>query len=310
MTLAVASVGECMLELSGHTGDIWRMGFAGDTLNTLWTMRALSPGHHVDYVSAFGDDPFSQGADRLPARPRHRHCREPDHCRRPSRALCDHADRRRNASFTYWRSDAAARRLASDAAGLAKSLANRALDLFLRHYPWQFWTRRPAYAARRDCRRARQKARTSPSTRIIARGSGPTAAKLAPRSIAALGVMRHRLPTQARRAELFGDADIAATLARLEAAGIAEIVVKKGDGAGAGLLTTTRRSKCRRVQVADPGRHDGCRRCLQRRLSLAAGWSALRRPRRPSAPIAWRRPWSRCAAHWRHRTLLKIAFDR
>jgi len=41
MTLAVASVGECMLELSGHTGDIWRMGYAGDTLNTLWTMRAL-----------------------------------------------------------------------------------------------------------------------------------------------------------------------------------------------------------------------------------------------------------------------------
>jgi len=47
---------------------------------------------------------------------------------------------------------------------------------------------------------------------------------------AALGVCDIVLPTQADEAELFGDADIAATLARLEAAGIAEIVVKQGDG--------------------------------------------------------------------------------
>ncbi|TIQ55719.1 MAG: sugar kinase, partial [Mesorhizobium sp.] len=38
----VASIGECMLELSGQAGPNWRMGFAGDTFNTLWALHALS----------------------------------------------------------------------------------------------------------------------------------------------------------------------------------------------------------------------------------------------------------------------------
>lgn len=56
--MSVASIGECMLELSGSDGRNWRMGFAGDTFNTLWTLRALTD-MPCDYVSAFGDDPFS-----------------------------------------------------------------------------------------------------------------------------------------------------------------------------------------------------------------------------------------------------------
>ena len=38
----IATIGECMIELSGH-GDGWKMGFAGDTLNTLWALHALCP---------------------------------------------------------------------------------------------------------------------------------------------------------------------------------------------------------------------------------------------------------------------------
>ena len=57
----VAAVGECMLELSGQGGADWRMGFAGDTLNTLWALRALTGRERAaNYVSAFGDDPFSR----------------------------------------------------------------------------------------------------------------------------------------------------------------------------------------------------------------------------------------------------------
>ena len=57
----VAAIGECMLELSGRKGEDWRLGFAGDTFNTLWAMRALLPADvPADYVSAFGDDPFSR----------------------------------------------------------------------------------------------------------------------------------------------------------------------------------------------------------------------------------------------------------
>ena len=58
MAQGIAAIGECMLELSGQSGSTWRMGHGGDTFNTLWALRALSPGHHIDYISAFGDDPL------------------------------------------------------------------------------------------------------------------------------------------------------------------------------------------------------------------------------------------------------------
>ena len=92
----IASVGECMIELSGADGGLWRMGFAGDTFNTLWALRALAgEDRAVDYVSAFGDDPFSRDQIAFFARTRHRHGVEPDHCRRTARPLRDHAFRRR-----------------------------------------------------------------------------------------------------------------------------------------------------------------------------------------------------------------------
>ena len=62
----IVSIGECMLELSGRGnqnggGGDWRLGFAGDTLNTLWALRALTGTERTaNYVSAFGDDPFSR----------------------------------------------------------------------------------------------------------------------------------------------------------------------------------------------------------------------------------------------------------
>jgi 2-dehydro-3-deoxygluconokinase len=131
----IVSIGECMLELSsrgnqsGGDGD-WRMGFAGDTLNTLWALRALTgPERTANYVSAFGDDPFSR--DQIAffeangigvgdsviisgARP----------------GLYAITLTGAERSFTYWRNDSAARQLASDPARLAKSLENQALVYF------------------------------------------------------------------------------------------------------------------------------------------------------------------------------------
>ncbi len=58
-----ASIGECMIELSGNEGDQWRMGFAGDTLNTAWYMRALTDkSYPVEYVTAFGEDSFHKSS--------------------------------------------------------------------------------------------------------------------------------------------------------------------------------------------------------------------------------------------------------
>ena len=55
----VACIGECMLEISAAQSqpDLRRLGFGGDTLNTAIYLARL--GVPVDYVTALGDDPYS-----------------------------------------------------------------------------------------------------------------------------------------------------------------------------------------------------------------------------------------------------------
>ncbi|RUZ75310.1 sugar kinase [Mesorhizobium sp. M7A.F.Ca.US.006.01.1.1] len=125
----VASIGECMLELSGQTGPNWRMGFAGDTFNTLWALHALSAERPATYVSAFGDDPFSQGQiDFLGQNGIGIGSSPVIAGARPGLYAITLTGAER--SFTYWRGDAAARQLASDPAALSKSLENQALVYF------------------------------------------------------------------------------------------------------------------------------------------------------------------------------------
>jgi 2-dehydro-3-deoxygluconokinase len=127
----VVSIGECMIELSGRDGVTWRQGYAGDTLNTLWYLRALAPASTVtDYVSAFGDDPFSReqvaflrangiGVAASPTI--------------PGRAPGLYAitlDANGERSFTYWRQNSAARGLADDHDALAESLNGAGLVYF------------------------------------------------------------------------------------------------------------------------------------------------------------------------------------
>lgn len=129
MAKGIASIGECMLELSGQTSSNWRMGFAGDTFNTLWALHALSPDRPAAYVSAFGDDPFSRDQIAFFAENGIGIGNSPVIAgARPGLYAITLTGAER--AFTYWRSDAAARQLASDAAALAKSLENQALVYF------------------------------------------------------------------------------------------------------------------------------------------------------------------------------------
>ncbi|MGA0565448.1 sugar kinase [Ancylobacter sp. VNQ12] len=118
-----ASIGECMVELSPSGDGLYRRGFAGDTLNTAWGVRALAdPGElGVRYVTSVGDDRLSgdlvrfidsAGIDTASIR------------RVPARTvglymitLTGH-----ERAFTYWRDTAAARLLAEDGAALAAAL--------------------------------------------------------------------------------------------------------------------------------------------------------------------------------------------
>lgn len=222
----IASIGECMLELSGGDAQ-WRMGHAGDTFNTLWALRALvTPEQPADYVSAFGDDPFS--AQQLEffaahgigvaASPRITGARPGLYA-----ITLDGAER----SFTYWRADAAARRLADDPAQLTKSLENRALVYFsgITLAILEDKARATLLAAIAAARAAGSLIAFDPNYRPLLWTSKDAAREAVE---AALAVTDIALPTFPDEQTLFGDVSPAATADRLRQAGIAEIVVKDG----------------------------------------------------------------------------------
>ena len=54
----VVSIGECMIELSQASGALLARSYGGDTLNTAVYLARL--GMSVDYITALGDDPWSE----------------------------------------------------------------------------------------------------------------------------------------------------------------------------------------------------------------------------------------------------------
>lgn len=229
----IASIGECMLELSGKDTS-WTMGHAGDTFNTLWAMRALLPPEtSADFISAFGDDPFSQqqlaffAANDIgvAASPRITGARPGLYA-----ITLDGAER----SFTYWRADAAARKLADDPDHLAKSLKDRELIYFS-----GITLAILEGGARQTLLDAIAKARAAGSTVAFDPNYRPrlwASREEAKSAIAnALAITDIALPTFPDEQMLFGDASPAATAERVTDFGVKEIVVK--DGAEPALVT-------------------------------------------------------------------------
>ncbi|MEO3385641.1 sugar kinase [Mesorhizobium sp. CAU 1741] len=222
----IASIGECMLELSG-AGSNWRMGHAGDTFNTLWAIKALMPPDHwVDYVSAFGDDPFS--AQQLAFFAEHgigtAHSPKIAGARPGLYAITlDGAER----SFTYWRADAAARRLADDPSELAKSLADRDLVYFsgITLAILDANARGALLSALKAVRKAGSLVAFDPNYRPRLWSSMDEARTTIE---SALAITDIALPTFPDEHMLYGDAEPLATVDRLRQAGIGEIVVKDG----------------------------------------------------------------------------------
>jgi 2-dehydro-3-deoxygluconokinase len=222
----LAAIGECMIELSGSAGANWRMGFAGDTFNTLWALHALCGERPATYVSAFGDDPFSRdqigffaangvgiGASPIIAGAR------------PGLYAITLTGSER--SFTYWRSDAAARQLASDPDALEKSLENQSLVYFsgitlaILDEP----SRKVLLDAVANSRRAGSLIAFDPNYRPRLWQSQETAQTAI---AAALAVTDIALPTFPDEQMLFGDATPEATAARLSGQ-VKEVVVKNGE---------------------------------------------------------------------------------
>lgn len=117
------SVGECMIEMASLGGADFRLGFAGDTMNTAWYARACLPPEswNVAYFTRVGEDVYSSkmlaffeenGIDTrlIDLHP----------SRRPGLYLIEIADGER--SFTYWRDQSAAKTLADDRQILSAAL--------------------------------------------------------------------------------------------------------------------------------------------------------------------------------------------
>jgi len=122
-------IGECMVEMSPADEDRYRLGFAGDTFNTCWYLHRELPQAQVAFLSAVGRDRMS---DRMLAFMREGGVDTSHIARLPDATVglylveLDRAER----SFAYWRSDSAARRLASDPRHLTASLARAKLAYF------------------------------------------------------------------------------------------------------------------------------------------------------------------------------------
>ena len=225
--VSFASIGECMIELSGRDGDLWSMGFAGDTFNAAYYARAVLPAERrVAYVTALGDDPFSKrlrafiGArgvetDRIREIPG----------RRPGLYAITLAGAER--TFSYWRGESAARQLADDAEWLVAALAGAELLYFSGITLGILEPEARARLLAALAERRREGARIAFDTNFRpALWPDREVARFAME--AAYSVADVVLPTFDDEAALFGDASAQATANRIARSGGAEIVVKNG----------------------------------------------------------------------------------
>lgn len=123
---SVLSVGEAMVELSpAGQDDAWRLGIAGDTLNTAWYLRRLTDADcTVDYLTRVGQGEFSQKmVDFLT----HEGIGTHDVSRHPDREIGLYTISLKDGerSFSYWRDTSAARTLADDPAALNAAMSGR-----------------------------------------------------------------------------------------------------------------------------------------------------------------------------------------
>jgi 2-dehydro-3-deoxygluconokinase len=226
--MRVVCIGECMIEFLRQDDGLWRQGFAGDSLNVAWAMRALLPDDaQVDYLTRVGTDALSEamldmlrgagiGTGTITRDPR-----------RTVGLYTIQTDASGERSFSYWRSDSAARGLAEDAGHLAVAMAGVDLvylsGITLAILPPPARDRLMEAIGERGSRPFR--VAFDPNIRPRLWPDLATAARAVRRMASLSDIL---LPTHDDEAIAFGDADAAATVARYRALGVPEVVVKDG----------------------------------------------------------------------------------
>ena len=224
----VVSIGECMVEIGpAEVPGLFRMGFAGDTFNTAWYLRRRLPADwSVDYVTAVGTDAASASMlafmDAAGVGTQHV-ARLPDAT--VGLYLIDLKDGER--SFSYWRGQSAAKRLAEDERRLRDALAGADLAYFsgitLAILPRP--DRARLLAALDDYRAQGGRVAFDPNLRLRL---WPSSAAM---TEAVTEAARHAdiaMPSFEDDAGAFGDADPESCARRYADLGAAEVVVKNG----------------------------------------------------------------------------------
>ena len=222
------SVGECMAELQAASDGLYRLSFAGDTLNTAWYMRALTNSSRVsvDYLTSIGTDQLSQkmltflNAGGI-----------------GTRFISEISDRTvglylitltgTERNFTYWRNASAARLLAEDEKALRAALKQADVIYFSgvtlailspKH-------RKSFLSVLRKMKARDVMIAFDTNTR---RRLWPSDATMKKAMIEGYKVATLALPTFDDDRAVFGDYTPAETIKRIASYGVREIVVKDG----------------------------------------------------------------------------------
>jgi len=223
------AIGECMAELapSDTEGD-FRLGFAGDTFNTVWYLARCAPDLEVSYLTAVGDDAISlkmkdfideSGIDNSFVQVS------------PGKTVglylisLDHGER----SFSYWRGQSAAKTLADDPAMLDTAMETSDFIYFS-----GITLAILSPESRTTLLDAVRKARTAGKTIAFDPNLRPrlwtSDAEMTQAIMEGAAVSDIVLPSFDDEAEWFNDADPRATADRYLGAGAITVIVKNGAG--------------------------------------------------------------------------------
>lgn len=224
----ITCIGEAMVEFApaAAAGD-YRMGFAGDTLNTAWYLRrALPKAWAVEYLTAVGQDAVSERMVQFfeDAGVGTRHIARVAG-RTVGLYLIELKDGER--SFAYWRGQSAARLLADDVARLTTGLADAGV-VYLSGITLAILEgagRENLYAAMSAARETGARVVFDPNLRPRLWTDEATMCRVVMEAAALSDIV---LPSHEDEATFFGDADVKATADRYADVGAGLVIVKNG----------------------------------------------------------------------------------
>jgi 2-dehydro-3-deoxygluconokinase len=226
----VVGIGEAMVEFAPIGDNVYRRGFAGDTLNTCWHIAKILPTPaQIGYHTRVGTDAFStEFLDFLATGGLSSDTIVRDSERSIGLYVISLAGAER--SFSYWREASAARRLADDFDALSAAISRAGL-IHISGITLAIVGAR----GRQNLLKALDAARSQGSIVSYDPNARPRlwrdTAEMRHALSEALEVTDIALPSFDDEEKLWGDKDPEATAKRMRAAGVREIVVKNGQGA-------------------------------------------------------------------------------